>query len=104
MKDWNGLKKEFETEFCANVILEHLEGFDKTYASPYRIWQWILNNFCPVEPEVMQKPKPKTLQAIFEIVDNIDFELAQLEDIAKGEIGDKITLLRKYINENRVSA
>lgn len=57
-----------------------------------------------VEAKVIQKPKPKTLQAIFEIVDNIDFELAQLEDIAKGEIGDKITLLRKYINENRVSA
>ena len=53
---------------------------------------------------VMQKPKPKTLQAIFEIVDNIDFELARLEDIAKGEIGDEITLLRKYIDENRVSA
>lgn len=57
-----------------------------------------------VEPEVMQKPKPKTLQAIFEIIDNVDFELARLEDIAKGEIGDKITLLRKYIDENRVSA
>lgn len=57
-----------------------------------------------VEAKVMQKPKPKTLQAIFEIVDNIDFELAQLEDIAKGEIGEKITLLRKYIDENRVSA
>ena len=58
----------------------------------------------PVEPEVMQKPKPKTLQAIFEIVNNVDFELARLEDIAKGEIGDEITLLRKYIDENRVSA
>lgn len=56
-----------------------------------------------VEAKVIQKPKPKTLQAIFEIVDNIDFELSQLEDIAKGEIGEKITLLRKYIDENRVS-
>lgn len=56
-----------------------------------------------VEAKVIQRPKPKTLQAIFEIVDNIDFELSQLEDIAKGEIGEKITLLRKYIDENRVS-
>jgi len=73
------------------------------------LYDYIDGNFEPkqqvkVEPEVIQKPKPKTLQAIFEIIDNVDFELARLEDIAKGEIGDKITLLRKYIDENRVSA
>lgn len=44
------------------------------------------------------------LTAIFRIIDDVDFELSQLEDIAKGEIGEKITLLRKYIDENRISA
>ena len=93
-------KKEFRTHFkkCYD------DEFNVYAISPEGLFGYLDNISIPMQLPVMQKPKPKTLQAIFEIVDNIDFELAQLEDIAKGEIGDKITLLRKYIDENRVSA
>lgn len=36
----------------------------------------------------------------YAIIEEIDFKLAQIEDYAKGEAGDEITKLRKYIQDH----
>jgi hypothetical protein len=68
--------------------------------------EWLIQNI--VEDQTIKAKSMSEWISIFEeakemekeqIID-IDYRLSVIEDYAKGEAGDEITNLRKYINEN----
>lgn len=49
--------------------------------------------------QVIEQAKAMESEQRDDIINQIDMELALIEDYAKGEAGDEITKLRKYISE-----
>jgi hypothetical protein len=90
------------------MMTEHLQNntMPKPMESKVTAVEWLVNRW----KKLQSKQEKMTWNQIIQITElakelekeqiiDIDYRLSVIEDYAKGEVGDEITNLRKYINE-----